>query len=422
MISFIFRGIIRDRSRSLFPVMICMFGVFLVFVGDCFMKGSVRDLIDSNANFDTGHVKVVSQAYFKEISSRPLELALETPEGFYGKLKSDYPGFRWTRRTVFGGLLDMPDEKGETRSQAPVGAMAMDFLTEGSVEAENINLKRSLKSGELIRNKGEILVSQKLAETLEIELGQSATMFCSTVNGGSTGGNYKVVGIVKFGIAQLDKGTIVMDIADADFLLDMQNYSAEILGYRKDGFDIATLDRIAADFNARHQSEGEFRPYMITLLDQNNLRKLFDTTSIVLYIMVFIFIFLMTLVLWNAGLISGIRRYSEIGVRLAIGEQRTHIVVSMIIESLMTGLLGTICGIILALPLAYYFQEVGIDYSDMLNDVAVLMSGLMKAQISARSFIISMIPGTFASCLGMAMACLGIYKRNTASLFKELET
>ncbi|MCK5684044.1 FtsX-like permease family protein [bacterium] len=422
MISFIIKGILRDRSRSLFPVMICMCGVFLVFVGDCFMKGSVLDLIDSNANFDTGHVKIVSQAYFKEITSRPLELALETNTKFLESLKKDYPGYRWTRRVVFGGLLDMPDEKGETRSQAPVGAMAMDFLSKGSIEAQNINLKRSLKKGKLISNKNEILVSKKLAETLKIDLGQEATLFCSTVDGGSTGGNFKVVGIVKFGIAQLDKGTILMDVSDADYLLDMQAYSAEILGYRLKGFDIKVLDKFAADFNEKHMSKDEFRPHMITILDQNNLRKLFETTEVVLYILVGIFIFLMTLVLWNAGLISGIRRYTEVGVRLAIGEGRTHIVTSMLVESLITGLIGTFFGIIVALPLAYYFQEVGIDYSEMLNDVAVLMSGIMKAQISARSFIVSIIPGTFASFLGMGMACLGIYKRNTASLFKELET
>ena len=53
--------------------------------------------------------------------------------------------------------------------------------------------------------------------------------------------------------------------------------------------------------------------------------------------MVFIFVLSMSLVLWNAGLLGGLRRYTEFGTRLAIGEDYSHIYKTMIYESVLIG-------------------------------------------------------------------------------------
>ena len=47
-----------------------------------------------------------------------------------------------------------------------------------------------------------------------------------------------------------------------------------------------------------------------------------DYASKLLGIMVFVFSVAMSLVLWNAGLLGGLRRYGEFGMRLAIGEEK----------------------------------------------------------------------------------------------------
>ncbi|MFC1745569.1 FtsX-like permease family protein [Candidatus Riflebacteria bacterium] len=422
MLHFIYKGIIRDRSRSILPVLVSMAGVFLLFLGDCTIMGFQESLVKSNANFDTGHVKIVSHAYAQKIKSKPLELALEISPQFLNDLKKSFPGFRWTKRTNFGGLLDLPDAKGETRAQAPVIIMAMDFLGKDSVEAENLNIAKSLKTGHLIRKSGQILVSRHLAFSLGIKLKDLATVFCTTVDGASTTGNFHIAGTVNFGIAMLDKRTILMDISDADYLLDMQDYAAELLGFRKIGFDRQILKKRKIAFNQKYQSKDKYRPYMLTLGDQNNLGLTMDIQERVIGFFLFFFVFLMTLVLWNAGLINGLRRYSEIGVRLAIGERRSHIIFSMLTESLITGIIGTILGIISGFIVAYYLQEVGIDYTDLMKDISMMVESVVRTRISARAFWLACIPGFFASFLGMLMACIGIYFRETATLFKELET
>jgi putative ABC transport system permease protein len=138
------------------------------------------------------------------------------------------------------------------------------------------------------------------------------------------------------------------------------------------------------------------------------------------YITVF-FVFAMSLVLWNAGLLGGLRRYGEIGVRLAMGEEKGHVYRTMIFESVMIGLAGSVIGTILGLFFAWLLQKYGIDISGMMKTSSLMMPPTIKARITPPDFYIGFIPGLFSTVLGTMLSGRGIYKRQTARLFKELE-
>jgi putative ABC transport system permease protein len=160
---------------------------------------------------------------------------------------------------------------------------------------------------------------------------------------------------------------------------------------------------------------------MRTLADQNNLADMLSTVNQTSAIIVAIFVFAMSIVLWNAGLMAGLRRYGEIGVRLAMGEEKGHIYRTMIFESAIIGTAGSLVGTALGLAFAFYSQSHGFDVSSMLKNSSVLMSNVMRAQVTSTSYYIGFIPGVFASILGTMIAGIGIYRRQTAQLFKELE-
>ena len=64
MIKFIFKGILRDKSRSLLPVIVISIGVFLTVFMSGWMKGIFEDVIDMSAKFATGHVKIMTRSYW----------------------------------------------------------------------------------------------------------------------------------------------------------------------------------------------------------------------------------------------------------------------------------------------------------------------------------------------------------------------
>jgi putative ABC transport system permease protein len=138
--------------------------------------------------------------------------------------------------------------------------------------------------------------------------------------------------------------------------------------------------------------------------------------------MSFIMIFAMGIVLWNTGLMGAIRRYGEMGLRLAVGESKGHVYRSLIIESLGVALMGTVIGTITGLGFSYWLQEVGFDIGSMMGDSQMLIPTIIRARITPTAFYIGFFPGVFATLLGAALSGLRIFKRDTASLFKELET
>jgi len=203
----------------------------------------------------------------------------------------------------------------------------------------------------------------------------------------------------------------------------MADATGEIIGYFPDMvFHEETAYDIVREFNAIHAPDrGAFTPVMITLKEQGGLGEYLDMIDGMIFIFLFSFIFVMSIVLWNTGLMSGIRRYGEIGVRLAVGESKGHVYGSLIVEAVLTGMAGSVIGTILGLAASYYFQEVGLDFSKMMPGSTMLISNIIRAHITLPAFFIGFIPGLVATTLGALIAGISVFKRQTSQLFKELE-
>ena len=134
-----------------------------------------------------------------------------------------------------------------------------------------------------------------------------------------------------------------------------------------------------------------------------------------------IFIFAMSIVLWNAGLISGLRRYGEFGLRLAIGENKREIYSSLIWEAVLIGIIGSVVGTIFGLLISYFVQMHGINVGSLMKNSSLMFSNVLRAKITPQTWYIGFIPGLISTVIGAMLAGIGIYKRQTANLFKELE-
>lgn len=423
MIKFIFKGILRDKSRSLLPVIVVSIGVFLTVFMSGWMKGIFSDMIDLNAKFTTGHVKIMTRSYAENQNQLPNDLALLGVNEMMDNLNSEYPDMKWVKRIHFGGLLDVPDENGETRAQGPAAGKAIDLLSPNSKEAGRMNITNSIVKGRLPAKQGEALISDEFAEKFGVKLGDEVTIFGSTMYGSMMFKTFEVSGTIQFGVSILDRGAIIIDISDAELALDMADASSEVLGYFGDGpYDDLKADSVKTSFNSKYaKADDEFSPQMFKLREQQGLDEMLDRSENMSGIMVTIFVFAMSIVLWNTGLLGGLRRYSEYGVRLALGENKGHIYKTIIYEALLIGTIGSIVGTALGLLLCYYLQENGIDFSSMTKNINMMVPPVYRAAVSPELFYIGFFPGLLAMTLGNALAGYAIYKRKTAQLFKELE-
>lgn len=428
MINFLIKGLLRDRSRSLFPVIIITITVAIVIFALGFMKGAMNGVFLNTAVLISGHQKVVTSAYKEESQMLPNDLALLEADKIVKQLSQDRPDYFWTPRITFGGLLDIPDAEGETKSQGPVIAIGIELLNENSRQAEIWKLDRNLINGRLPKHSDEALISDKLAKKLGVSVGETATYIGTTMYNAFTTYNYKIVGTFNLHMGQVDNQMMLLDISGAENALDMKNAASEIFGFSHSLYyddDFAVESRTMFN-NSYMDSTDMFSLTMLALRDSNQqMGTMIEFSKSFLVIIGGIFLMIVMVVLWNMGIMNGLRRYGEVGLRLAMGETKGQVYRSMIYEAIIIGFTGTVMGTGIGLPFTYYIQENGIDYSDVvekMSTVNIALPNTFYAHVTTDLYYIGFIPGLIATVLGTMLAGLGIYKREMAQLFKELET
>jgi putative ABC transport system permease protein len=427
MISFLFKGLLRDKSRSFFPIIIITLIVSIIIFFSGFLNGVYNSLFLNTAILNSGHVKVVTHAYNLEHQLLPNDLALLDANNLVEELENKYKEYTWTPRITFAGLLDFPDKNGETLSQSPVIGLGIDFLSNQSKQLDIWDLDKKIIKGSLFSNKNQILLSEKLSDRLQVYPGDIVTFIGATMYGGFTTYNFTVSGVFDLNLGPVDKDMMLVDFSGAQNILDMEDAASEILGYDNELFfnDNVTVE-IRSEFNSQYSDSLDiYRPFMLALRDSNQMGTIVDFSNVIMSIILSLFLIVVTLVLWNMGIMSGLRRYGENGMRLAIGETKGHVFKSMVAESVIVGFFGSIMGITLGILLTSYLQEVGIDYSkaiDSLNSSNFAMPNIFYPQVTPDLFYIGFIPGILATVFGTMLAGRAIYKREMAQLFKELET
>ncbi|HLP04107.1 MAG TPA: FtsX-like permease family protein, partial [Paludibacter sp.] len=290
-------------------------------------------------------------------------------------------------------------------------------------EIVRMDLRSKLLSGRIPAKPGEMLITDELFKKMNLELGGKVTLMSNTMYGDMAMYNFVVSGTLHFGTGVLDKGLVVADIADVRTALDMENAAGEVLGFFTGyTYEDKKAVALADEFNAENTKENDqFSLAMLPMSGISGMDFMVAYAENAQFIVIFIFVFAMSIVLWNAGLVGGLRRYGEFGLRLAIGENKHEIYRSLIGEALLVGLIGSVIGTTIGLFFAWLMQHYGLDARNMMRNSNMMMPSIIRAHISATTFYIGFIPGVVSTVIGALLAGIGVYKRQTANLFKELE-
>jgi putative ABC transport system permease protein len=431
MIRWILQGILRDKNRSLFPFLVVTAGVALVVFTVGFMEGVFMGMIDTTANLDTGHLRLVNKPFYDEEHLNPMDRALTAQNEIRNWLKENSdPKIKWAPRIRWGAIADVPDENGETKSQTPIIGMALDLLSPDSEEIGRLDLSNSLVEGNVPRGPKEILLGYELARTLDVGLGQTITLLGQTFDGGLATDNYKVAGLVRFGVFAMDKKMALIDLKDAQDSFYMEDTVTDWLGFLPSHVSSKEYKTFKNELQSRlntlklHPPDDWAKddvPIVLSVLEQRNLDNLTGVFEMVKKIFVGIIVLLMVLVLWNAGLLNGIHRYGEFGLLLAMGQTHRKLVWMMGVEALSIGILGSLAGCLIGGGVVYYLQEVGINMGDAFAQTGMMMNDIMRGRVTAESFLLGVGPGIIASVLGSLFASVALFQRSEANLFRELE-
>jgi putative ABC transport system permease protein len=418
MIKFLFKGLMRDRSRSWLPITVVALGVCITVFLQAYMAGVMGDSIESTAQFSTGHVKVMTHEYSRLMSQLPNDLDLENVSKLEQKLIAEFPDMTWVCRTSFGGMVSA------VRAGSAQGSvMGMGVNLSDKDEINRLNLQKALCSGQFPSHPGQVMITDQLFKKMKLHLNDSIRLGCSDRYGRFVIKVYRVCGLLHFGINALDRGTVVVDLTNVSSQLCTPDGAGQVLGFfNGKKYNNQLAHQLVKKFNDKYYSEKvKGSPIMLPLSDMEGMAFFISYSEIMQWILMSVFIFAMSIVLWNAGLIGGLRRYGEFGLRLAIGESKSELYLTLLAESFLVGVVGSVIGVSLGLAMAWYMQKYGYDIGDMMKDANVMLPSVLRAQINSTTYYIGFIPGIFSTVLGAALAGIGVFRRQTANLFKELE-
>lgn len=332
------RNIWRNRRRTFITAASILFAVLFASFMDSLQRGAWDNMINNVVNYYFGYVQVHQDGYWEEQSidkAFPLADSLEQVGAVEG-VEAVLP-----RLESFALAA-----AGETTSGVLVAGILPD------VENRMTDLENRLVEGEYLTEGDEaVLVASGVAEKLGLALGDTLVLISQGYRGVNAAGKYPIRGIAKFGSPDLNKQMVYLPLPAAQYFYGAPGLATSLalkLGGQEDIKPVVAALRTQLDTSAYEVMDWEE-----LLPDLVQARELDTAGNVIVY---FILYMIIAFGIFGTILMMSKEREYEFGVLISIGLQRWQLALSVWIEVILLGVLGAVSGILLSMPIVYYFK------------------------------------------------------------------
>ena len=207
----------------------------------------------------------------------------------------------------------------------------------------------------------------ELARRLQVGVGDKIVVSVQDLGGDLTGEALRVGGLFRTPSSALDRGTVFMEIGEAQALFGIGEAVSEIVVVTTAPSEIPGVQEfLEADLrDAEVRSWGELQPVLVYLVE------VFDEQAAYVYLALFV---AMAFGIANVLLMAVFERVREIGILMAVGMRRRQLVAMIVLESILVTLVGLLIGFASALGAIAACHD-GIDLSRFAEGLAALGVG-----------------------------------------------
>jgi ABC-type lipoprotein release transport system permease subunit len=229
-------------------------------------------------------------------------------------------------------------------------------------------------------DRGQILIGKRLADDMDIEVGQRVSLAAGNADGALDERIFTVAGLFNTGIPNYDRSTVVMPLAQAQSFTRTRDRASSIIVMLNDREDTG---KVAAALGTPGVT-------ILTWQELNQVLLQALETGIYFYYLIYAIVILVVAVLIaNTLLMSVFERTREMGILAALGMKRRQIMLMVLFEAVILALIGIVVGLVLGMGVVTYMAKVGLEMGD---DVAgaiegTAFSGTMYAQYAPADFI-----------------------------------
>lgn len=339
------RNLFRHRSRTLATLFAIALGVASMILAGGFVKDILIQLGEATIHSQTGHIQLATPAYWASRSRTSDSLMIENPT-VAKQVLATVPGIEQVvGRINFVGMvsngkrdLAIVGEGIEPDGERKIGSFI--HYTDGRP------LDETDSSG--------MVIGQGIAKSLNLQVGDSATLILSLSQGAINTMDFKIVGIFQSFSKEFDARAIRIPLLATQELLDTKSAHVLVmtLNQTKETDPVATAIRTLVNdkelSTKTWQEISDFYEKTVHLYDAQ-----FGVLRLIIFLMVLLSVA-------NSINMTLYERTREFGTLLALGNRPQTVFELIMIETFLLGLIGSGLGVAVGGIIAYVISSIGI--------------------------------------------------------------
>ncbi len=331
------RNLWRNRRRTIIAISSIVFSVLLASWMRSMQEGSYNSMIENSVKFYSGYLQVQDTAYWNE---RTLENSFKATSALKEKIA------KIKDVTLVANRVESFALAANKLKSKPVMVMGI----EPEAEDQITNISSKIKTGKFLKNgdKGAIL-GKRLADFLQLQVGDTLVMISQGYHGISANGLFKVEGIMSHPNAEFDKQLVFLDIETARDFYSAYGLSTSLVVMTSDHYQVKHLKKDIAKIlppNNKVMTWVDMQPEIMQLIESDRGSGLIMLG--VLYMVIAFGMFSVVLMMVK-------ERSREFGVVHAVGMQKIKLSIIVFFETIFIGLIGCTIGLVISYTFCLYF-------------------------------------------------------------------
>lgn len=374
------RNLRRNKRRTSITVAVVAISLAILIFSYGLLEGFNVQMIEGGARTLNGHILIQAEGYQQK---KNINLIIKKPTKIISLLNKDKRIQAWSSRLIARGLI--------SSAEGVRGVKVLGVIPKKDKEVINLYKNLSKKSRlpqpqdtnkRASRRMVDVLIGQKIAHKLKIEIGSKAVLKIGLLHGGMTDVLMRVCGIFKTGSPSFDGFYIVVHQKDAQQFLKARGGVHQFAISLKDVNNVASVTAMLNNSLKALDKKSISKTNQLEILpwweSAPEIKAMVDMST---YAIGFSLLFIFPIVLLgclNTMSMSVFERTREIGIMKALGTKPSQLIYLFFMEALFIGIVGVIIGIIIGGGANYFFEHNGgLSFRMLMSeDVKMMVSGV----------------------------------------------
>jgi ABC-type lipoprotein release transport system permease subunit len=345
------RNLWRNKYRTLITVASVFFAVIFSVLMTALQKGAMDNLVKDVVGFYSSYIQIHEKGYFDE---QTLEHVLDLNDTLLANIRAEKNVVKASPRIETFVLA--------STGQSTEGTMMTGIVP--SQESELIQLSKKVTGGTYLADTGAgLMIGEGLARKLNVKLNDTLILLGQGYQGATAADRYIIKTILTFGSPQLNDHILFMPLKQAQDFLSAPNKATSIVISIN---DLQSVDMVKQQMVKDLSNHYEVKTWEEMVPDIVATVKSKQSSELVITLLLYM---LVSFGMFATLLMMMAERRFELGMLMAIGMKKAQLAFMVMLESIFVSLVGCVLGIMLSVPMVFFWASHPIKFAGDLKSM-----------------------------------------------------